>query len=70
MLNVCGFKHGSLTTEFGIVDNLDNFDAGLSDHRTPIFERNQYNENDNDRAPHDQHNNECRNMLVNEGKDI
>ena len=70
MLNMCGFKHGSLTTEFGIVDNLDNFDACISDHRTPIFERNQYNENDNDRAPHDQHNNECRNMLVNEGKDI
>ena len=63
-------KRVSLTTEFGIVDNLDNFDAGLSDRGTPIFERNGHAENDNDRAPHDQHNNECRNVMVNKGKDI
>lgn len=64
------FNTVSLTTEFDIVDNLDNFDACISDRGTAIFERNQHNENDNDRAPHDQHNNECRNVMVNKMKDI
>lgn len=63
-------KRVSLTTEFDIVDNLDNFDACISDHRTSIFERNQHNENNNDCAPHDQHNNECMNGMVNKMKDI
>lgn len=58
-MRISRFNTGSLTTEFDIVDNLNNFDASISDRGTPIFERNQPNENDNDRAPHNQHNNEC-----------